>query len=327
MATVSRVLNHPESVAPRTKAKIEAVIKEAGYTPNWFARGLNLNRTDTIAVIIPDVLSESYMYIAKGVEDVAHQKDCMVLMCNAEFDAEKERRYLDNLIKRKVDGVIMISTLLDKEDFLNIAEENLPIVLIGSNKEAFGLPCVSVDTKEAAYVATKHLIDNGYRKIAFIQGKLATLSNEWKLEGYKRALSEAGIDFVDDYIYREEESIYGGYLAAKKILNTKNRPDAAFATRDALAFGVIDGMRDSGIAIPDEMALVGFDNVQMAGVVDPPLTTMDMSMHKLGVVGARLLFDIIADNEDRDPQTIFLQSKLKIRKSSGHKEKIGEMFK
>ncbi|MEG0157225.1 MAG: LacI family DNA-binding transcriptional regulator, partial [Anaerovoracaceae bacterium] len=144
VATVSRVLNHPESVAAKTREKIEKIIAEEEYTPNWFARGLNFNKTGTIGLMIPHILDSVHMETAKGVEDVAHQKGYITFMCNAEEDEEKERRYLEQLIKRRVDGIILISSTLGEEAILNAMEQNVPIVFVGASKFNPGLSTVRV---------------------------------------------------------------------------------------------------------------------------------------------------------------------------------------
>jgi DNA-binding LacI/PurR family transcriptional regulator len=330
VATVSRVLNHPESVAPDTKERILNVMEESEYTPNWFARGLNFNKTDTIGLLLPNILNPSYMEIAKGVEDVAHQKDFTTLLCNAENAVEKERKYVDSLIRRRVDGIVLVSSLLESEDVEGIKKQGIPVVLIGENKgDAKGVPIVRIDCEGAAYKAVRHLIDIGYKDIAVIYGTTPERENRRKVDGYRQALAEEGIMERLEFIQEAANTIEGGYIAAKRLIDLKDRPRAIFTSSDLLAFGAIDAMKDHGIEVPDEIAFVGFDNIRMSNLIDPKLTTIEKPMHKMGVVGARLLFDIIDSKEDdntNNNREILLQSKLKIRKSCGHKERIGEIF-
>ena len=327
VATVSRVLNHPESVAPDTKERIMNVMEESEYTPNWFARGLNFNKTNTIGLLIPNILNPSYMETAKGVEDVAHQRDYTVLLCNAENDIKKERRYVDSLLKRKVDGVVLVSSLLENEDVEGIRKQDIPVVLIGENRgDIMDVPIVRIDCQGAAYKAVRHLIDIGYKDIAVIYGTTPAKENERKIEGYKQALAEEGIPEREEYIQEAPNTIEGGYIAAKRLIDMKKRPRAIFTSSDLLAFGAIDAMKDHGIRVPEEVAFVGFDNIRMSNLIDPKLTTVEKPMHKMGVVGARLLFDIIDKEAEINSREILLQSKLKIRKSCGHRERIGEIF-
>ncbi len=330
MATVSRVLNHPQHVAEPTKEKILTVIKESEYTPNWFARGLNFNRTNSIGLIIPNMLNPGYMEVAKGIEDVAHQKGYMVLLCNAENDVNKENKYVANIIQRKVDGIVLVSSMLEKEAVQEIINQNVPVVIIGENKEMdAAIPMVRIDCKNAANKAVKHLCEIGYHKIALVHGATPEQENQRKLQGYLQALQEESMLINEELILKAPNSIHGGYIAGKKLINLEEKPDAVFATSDLIAIGIMDAMKDFGLAVPDDIAIIGFDNIQMSSIVEPKLTTVAKPLHKMGVVGARLLFDIMeGDHEDKERLSgeILLQSKLKIRKSCGHKERIGEMF-
>jgi len=328
VATVSRVLNHPENVAPATKEKIESIIAETEYIPNWFARGLNFNKTATIGLVIPHILNSEHMEIIKGAEDVAHQKDYTSLLCNVENDVAKERKYIDNLIKRRVDGILLISSLLSEKDVKAIIDQGIPVVHVGEVLWDKSVPVVSIDSKEAAYNATRHLLESGADKIGILFGSTPAVENGRKIKGYEKALKEDKIPVREDYKIQVEDTIEGGYLGAKKFMDLKDPPKAIFATSDLLAFGVMDAMKDSKVKIPDQVALVGFGNIRMSNLVEPKLTTIEKPLHKMGVVGARLLFDLIEGKEDatKEVKNIQLQSKLKIRKSCGHKERIGEMF-
>jgi len=328
VATVSRVLNHPEHVAPATKAKIESIIAETEYIPNWFARGLNFNKTATIGLVIPNILNPENMEIIKGAEDVAHQKDYTSLLCNVENDINKERKYIDNLIKRRVDGILLISSLLSEKDITAILDQGIPVVHVGEVLWNKSVSIVSIDTKEAAYKATRHLLETGATQIGILHGTTPAVENNRKIKGYEKALKEEKILLKKEYEIEVENTIEGGYLGARKFMNLSNPPKAIFVTSDLLAFGVMDAMKDNNIAIPNQVALVGFGNIRMSNLVEPKLTTVEKPLHKMGVVGARLLFDLIEKKSDQPEhvKNILLQSKLKIRKSCGHKERIGEMF-
>lgn len=328
VATVSRVLNHPESVAPATKEWVLQVMEESEYTPNWFARGLNFNRTNTIAIIIPNILNPGYMEIAKGVEDVAHQKDYTTLFCNAENDVAKERNYVDSLVKRKIDGIVFVSSLLENNNLDDLIKQGIPIVLIGENKaDMKKVPIVRIDCEAAAQKAVKHLLDVGYKEIAVIYGSTPEKENLRKIDGYRRALDEAGISERKEYLQEAVNTIEGGYIAAKRLIELSRPPRAIFTTSDILAFGAIDAMKDNGLRVPEDIAFVGFDNIRMSNLIEPKLTTVEKPLHKMGVVGARLLFDIIdSKEEENSSREILLQSRLKIRRSCGHRERIGEIF-
>ena len=328
VATISRVLNHPDSVSDATKEHVLSIMKELNYTPNWFARGLNLNKTNVIALVVPNILNPLYMQIAKGVEDVAHLKSYTMLLCNTEDDEHKERDYIEMFIQRKIDGLILSSSLLKRKDLDDIKSQNIPLVLIGRSKEINSENVVYTDFEAGAYEATKHLIGLNYKRIAIITGTKEKQENLEKLAGFERALIEAGLRPNPRYILEAQNTIEGGHLTSRRLLALDERPQAIFAGSDMLAFGVMEAVRSADLRIPDDIALVGFDNVRMSSVVEPKLTTVSQPAHKMGLVAARLLFDIMenSDAEELIPQHIFLESKLKLRKSCGNKDRLGEIF-
>nr|WP_315024719.1 LacI family DNA-binding transcriptional regulator [uncultured Aminipila sp.] len=334
VATVSRVLNHPENVASDTKEKIEKIMIEEGYTPNWFARGLNFNKTKTIGLMIPHILNPANMEIVKGVEDVAHQKGYITFMCNVENDVKKEKQYLESLIHRKVDGIVLISSNLDAALIENTYNHGVPVVMIGENKDKPNVPGVRIDCFDAAYKAISYLVEMGHSKIAILYGDTPRIENIRKVEGYKKALEDAAIHINENYILKTTNDIEGGYIGGKKFAEMKDIPQAIFATSDSIAFGVIDAMKDHKIKIPEQISVMGFDDIKMSNLIEPKLTTVVKPHHKLGVVGARLLFDLIEsmrleDQEAMDKQRnteILLQAKIKIRKSCGHTDRLQEMF-
>lgn len=328
VATVSRVLNHPDAVAPDTKEHILSVMESLNYKPNWMARGLKLNRTGAIALLIPEITDLGYMEIAKGVEDVAHQKNYNIMLCATEDDRNKEKDYIENFITRKIDGMILVSTYLKKSDITQIKNQGIPVVLIGKNEELAGENLVYTDYIAAASEATRHLIEVGHKKIGVIYGSRPKVENRDKLEGWRKSMEDEGLSVPEKYLFEEENSIEGGYLAASKLLNLKDRPGAIFVTSDIMAVGVMEKIKQSGLCIPQDIAVVGFDNLKISGYLEPKLTTVTKPMYRMGLVAARLLFDIMEDDsqEDNEPQEILIQSKLKVRKSCGHKDRVKEIF-
>ena len=327
VATVSRVLNHPETVAPKTREKVLAIINELGYKPNWFARGLNFNKTDTIGLLIPSIQNPAYMEVAEGVEYIANSKGYTTLLCITEEDVEKERRYIQTLIDRRIDGIILVSSLLEDSDIQEIKKQNTAVVVIGENKGNSKIPIVRIDCFGAAHKAVKHLLNCGHRKIAMVYGSTPIMENNLKIKGYKLALKEAGFPINEDYLVEDENTIEGGYIAARKLLGLgDDRPDAIFATSDLLAFGVMDAIRDSNLSIAEDVAVMGFDNIRVSNLMVPKLTTVDKPLYRMGISGARLLLDVIESEDGIAMSEIILQAKLKIRKSCGHKERIKEIF-
>lgn len=327
VATVSRVQNHPETVAQATREKVQAIIDECNYTPNWFARGMNLGKAETIGIIVPDILNPSYMEIIKGIEDIMAESGYITLICDGSCDAQKEEESIDNLLKRNTDGLIIISSSISKEKLLSIKSKGIPIVSIGESNACKDIDTVKIDYEKASYKATKHLINIGYDKIAIINGPKDKKENELRLDGFKKALESNNVKIEKNYILHSEVSLDEGYLLAKKLLKLKNPPRAIFATNDIFAFSVMAALRDSNIKVPEEVAVIGFDNINLSRMIESKLTTIINPLHKQGVLGARLLIDIINNQEDDGfTQEIVLETKIKIRKSCGYGQRIGEIF-
>ncbi len=331
VATVSRVLNHPDSVAEKTREKISVVMEEMGYQPNWFARGLNLNKTHTIGLFVPDILDPSYMEIAKGVEDIAHQRQYTALLCNTENDLEKERKYIKTLLERKIDGFVFISTLLEEGDLEAIQKQNVPVVLVGQKKPVANVPVVQLDCKLGAKKAVEHLVDLGRTQIACLYGRTPKEENAQKIEGYREVLCANGLEQNEKFLAEVENSIFGGYIGARRLLLGKERPerpDAVFVTSDIMAMGVIDALRGMEVAVPEEVAVVGFDNIRVSSLVEPKLTTIEKPLHNMGLSAMRMLIDVMEGGMDgvETLQEITFAPKLIVRKSSGNTERISEIF-
>lgn len=328
VATVSRVQNHPETVAQATRDKVQAIIDECNYTPNWFARGMNLGKADTIGVIVPNILNPSYMEIVKGINDIMSEMGYITVICDGGSNIENEEKSIDNLIKRNIDGLIIISSSISSEKLLYIKSKGIPIVSIGESNACKDIDTVKIDYEKSSYNATKHLIDIGYDKIAIINGPKEKKENILRLEGFKKALKNNNINIDKKYILHSKLSLDEGYLLAKKLIKLENPPRAIYVTDDFLAFAVMSALRDNNIKIPEDIAVIGFDNMYISRMLQSQLTTVINPLHKQGVLGARLLIDIINNTgaEDIFTQEILLETKIKIRKSCGYGHKIGEMF-
>ena len=337
VATVSRVLNHPENVAPATRERIQKIIEQEEYTPNWFAQGLNFNKTKTIGLVLPHTIGACYMEIANGVEEVTRQKGYITFMCNMERDPQIEKEYIDHLIMRKVDGIILMYSSLSDEYMSWIRDEEIPTVMIGENELRPDWNSVKADCRDGAVQMMAHLIECGHKTIGILCGK--TPENEVKsiLQGCKNVLKANGRTLPQGNIQEIENSIEGGYIGAKKLIAEMTSPgsekqgdklDAIFATSDEIAYGAMDAIKDCGLSIPDDIAIAGFGNYIMSNLMEPKLTTVEEPYRLMGIYGARILFDLIEEKSEKKepPKHIILKTKMRIRKSCGHKERIGEMF-
>ena len=321
ITTVSRVLNNPEMVSEKTKNKVMSVMDQLNYTPNWFARHLQKSRTNVIGMLIPDTLEQSYMEITKGVEKIARQKNCSIILCSTEFDPDIEADYITTLTERSIDGLILTSPSIDQKQFSRLKNRDVPFVLIGKTKfmDEANTVCTNDDT--AAEEAVDYLIQSGRKNIAIILSDHPESDNHDKLTGCRRALQKHGLILHPDNILHAENTLENGYIAFSKLL-----PDAVFIATDTMALGAIEKLNQAGLT-PEDVAVIGFDDLKVGAVIEPKLTTVTKPSYRMGMTAGRLLFDMIEEEDaDDDPQTIVLQSRLKIRKSCGNKERLKEIW-
>ncbi|SET29785.1 transcriptional regulator, LacI family [Natronincola peptidivorans] len=314
ISTVSRVVNDSKAVRPRTKEKVEKAIEELGYKPNAIARSLKIKNTKTIGIMIPDISNQFYPEVVRGVEDVANMYKYNIFLCNTDLDKEKEVQYFDALEEKQVDGIIFMGNLIPLELGEKFQKSDIPIVLIGTD---YGdLPSVTINNHQASIDVINYLIKKGHKKIGMITGKeYDPVVGLARKEGYKKALQEADIEYVEELIIEGGYRFRSGYEGAKKLLDFKNRPTAIFVASDEMAIGAIRAALEKGIAIPDELAIVGFDNIDMAGKVYPSLSTIAQPMYEMGAIGMRVLTKILND-ETLDNKKVLLNYSFIERESS-----------
>lgn len=326
ITTVSRVLNNPQTVSKKTKEKVLQVMDDLNYTPNWFARNLQNKRTNVIGVLVPDTLEPSNMEMTKGVEKVARQKGCNLILCNTEFDQSIESEHITNLVERKIDGLILTSSVLDESQVKKIREKKIPFVLVGKTPFWEKENVVYTNYDSAAEEAVSYLIEKGRRHIAIILTEHAKIDNEEKLAGYKRALERHNLKIEESYIVKSDNTLEGGYIATSKLIETSRPLDAIFIATDTMAFGALEKIKQENLT-PDQLAIIGFDDLKVGAVMEPKLTTVTKPSYRIGLTAARLLFDLIEyEGQGEEQQAIMLKSRLKIRKSCGNKERLKEIW-
>lgn len=297
IATVSRVLNDVDVVNEDTKKKVLEAIKKLGYRPNIVARSLKTQRTKTIGILIPDISSQFYPEIVRGTEDVANIYDYNVMLCNSDSDLDKEKEYLRVLKEKMVDGVLYMSSSLEPEILDLINELELATVLIESKDAEGKLPSVTIDNEAAAYDATKHLIERGNKHIAYI-GTSKNANNAWakRYLGYESALKESSIEVKEELLYFGDLKSQTGYEAIDKILE-KTDIDAIFCASDEIAMGAINALRGKGISVPEDIDVIGFNDIYTASIFYPKLTTISQPMYDMGSVAMRMLIKLINHKE------------------------------
>ena len=298
IATVSRVLNDIDVVNEDTKKKVLDAIKKLGYRPNIVARSLKTQRTKTIGILIPDISSQFYPEIVRGAEDVSNIYDYNIILGNSDFDVEKEKEYLRVLKEKMVDGVIYMSSSLQDEILDLINELNLKTILVETKDKEGKLPSVTIDNKEADYEGTKYLLNKGFKNLAFVGVKKDEM-NAWsdRYIGFEKAMNEANITIDNDLIHLEDLKVNSGYNAAKSYIDSGKKVDSIVCATDELAMGVINGLRDNGVNVPDDVSVIGFNNNYLGEIFYPKLTTISQPSYDMGSVAMRMLIKLLNKQE------------------------------
>lgn len=296
--TVSKVLNGKlESVSQETAEKVNAMVKKMDYQPNALARSLNTKKTNTIALMVPDICNPFFSDLARGVEDVCNAEGYSLFLCNTDGIVKKEEDYTSFLISRNVDGIIFTTQNNEEysQNFRKFLDEQYPFVFI--ERYVKDLPRVSgvyVNNLEGAYTATKYLLGLGHRKIAFITGPLSTENSRLRLDGFRRAMEEAQVGINQSIIVNGNYKTSGGYDAASYLL-TKHAKEftAIFASNDLMALGAYQLLKENSIGVPEEISLMGFDDIHYPEALEPKLTTVKIPSYEMGQTAVHMILDLI----------------------------------
>lgn len=318
--TVSRAINNKKNVDERTRKRILDKAKSMGYTPNHLAKSLVSSKSFTIGVVVPEISHSFFPEVIRGIEEIAYQKKYQLILTHSAEQADREQKAIETLRGQRVDG-IMVSCSQTTTDFgfyQDLESTGIPIVFYDRCIEGIGLSCVSVDDKAGAKKITQHLIDHGYTRIAHLSGASGISIGRKRLEGFREAMRENGIEIIEDLIVEASLQEKGGYDAMKKILNLPEDkwPRAIFAVNDPAAFGAIEAIKEHDLRIPEDIAIVGFSDDIRAALLPVPLTTVHQPAYKVGKQAAQKLLDLIED-ENEGNENIEVLTELKIRSSCG----------
>lgn len=317
IATVSHAFRNPGRVSDDTRQKVLDAAKKIGYKPNKLAASLRTSRSGNIVAIIPDVADSHNSEIIKGIEAVAHSRGYSVLLGDTQGSEERERDFAAMTVSRQADGIISMSHRLP----FDIGEdkallENLPPIVSGCEFTGYdSIPAVAIDDVRAAMDATLHLVDYGHKDIAVITGDMNTTSCRDRLEGFRGAMSQSGLRCDEDLIVYSKYTLQGGEVAAESLLLKKNRPTAIFCFSDEIALGCMYALRQHGFNVPDDISVMGFDNIPFAKYFSPPLTTIAQPAEGIGTACATLLLDLI-DGIKPEKTRNLLPHELLIREST-----------
>jgi LacI family transcriptional regulator len=311
--TVSRVINGSDDVLPETRAVVEAAIEELGYRPSAIARSMARGSTHTLAIISPNLTDYTFASIVEGAEVEARQHNYFVLSSSAS-DPDAFRGLVDELVgHRRVDGLIVINPYADER--YQLLPKDFPVVFVGARSHDEKVCSISLDDEKVAYEATQHLISLGHKRVALVTGPMEEDCSQDRLEGYRRALQEAGIAFDQTLIFEGDWSASSGSDALVDFVQKGNMPTAVFAQNDRMAMGVMRAARDANLKVPDQISVIGVDDMPLSSYFDPPLTTMRQDMPLIGQEAIRKLIDII-QNKTVDQTVLKLPAQLVVRQST-----------
>lgn len=289
MATVSRVVNGNPNVKPTTRKKVLATIERLGYRPNAVARGLASKKTTTVGAIIPDISSIFFAELARGIEDIATMYKYNIILSNSDQNKDKELQLINTMYEKQVDGILFMGGTITEDHVKQFESSSVPVVLAATYDETNTIPSVNIDYEQAAFEATKFLLDKENKPVAFISGADDTTISKQKYVGYQRAFKESNITLNEEFVVKGDYTYDSGIEAFEELFALENKPTAIFVSSDEMALGVIHGAQDKGLTIPDDLEVFGFDNTRLASMVRPTLSTIVQPMYDIGAVAMRLL--------------------------------------
>jgi len=313
-STVSRALTGKIPVSEDARIRVMAAVEKMNYQPNAFAQGLKGGRIQTIGLVIPNVRSLVFPAAIRGIEDTAGQHGYTVVLCNTDENIEKERFYIENLRRRLIDGFIFSTARPGHEYLLDLPSEGVPVVFM-IRQLGKAINTVVLDNEGGAYEAIRYMLSRGLKNIALINGSLDLPLYRHRYEGYLRALQEAGAAEPADMVVHGISGWDDGYQVMKELLDKGHRPDAVFATSDPKAMGIIRAIRDIGLRVPQDISVMGFDNLDFSSQIDPPLTTVAQPFYEMGVRACRRLIQMIEKGQNSRPKVEILSAQLVVRKS------------
>jgi LacI family transcriptional regulator len=314
VASVSRALNGHESVTEATRQRILAAAGELRYVPHAAARSLITRRTDTVGVLLPDLHGEFFSELIRGI-DAAARASARHLLISSSHGSEAEAAQALRMLQGRVDGLLVMSPHADSGVLAANLPATLPTVLLNTRVASGSYPAFSVDNDGGAAEMMQHLFASGRRRIAFISGPDNNFDANERLRGYRAAIADR--KGASEYVLRGDFSEASGYRAGLEICAGTDRPDAIFAANDMMALGCLFALTEKGVAVPDDIALAGFDDIPIARFVTPPLTTVRVRIADLGRRAFERLAELIADGDDGEKTTERLDCELIVRQSSG----------
>ncbi|EHH1101749.1 substrate-binding domain-containing protein [Vibrio parahaemolyticus] len=315
-STVSHVINKTRFVSEEISERVNNAAKELNYyAPSALARSLKVNRTKTIGMLVTTSTNPFFGEVVKGVERSCYHKGYSLILCNTEGDNERMRQSINTLLQKRVDGLILMCSSLEGER-IDVFERypDIPVVVMDWGPMLFTSDKIQDNSLRGGYLAAKYLIDCGHTEIGCITGPLIKHQAQMRYEGYKRAMNEAGLEFNANWIIESDFECEGGYQAFKKMAERGTLPSSIFVSNDMMAMGVINAANELGIKVPDDLSIIGYDDIHIAKFMSPSLTTIHQPKYRLGQAAVETLVRRL-DDKSNEVQVVQLEPTLVIRNS------------
>ena len=294
IATVSRAFNNNGSVREETRRKILQLAREFNYKPNPIARSLSRKKTDTIGVILPELVDEFFMDIIRGIDEEGYRTNHYVMISSSHSQRNIVQTLLEFMSSGRVDGVILMAPQMQDKLTEILRQSKRPVVLLNGRKDLDNISCFNINNYQGAFTVVEHLIGHGYKNIAIIQGAEGNCDAEERFRGYRNALINNNINIQNSFIVPGDFSAKSGYYGFSRLMSQPNKPEAIFAANDMMAIGAYEAARNSNLKIPHDVALVGFDDIYLSRLLSPRLTTVHVPIVELGTKAMRYLLNMIA---------------------------------
>jgi LacI family transcriptional regulator, galactose operon repressor len=314
--TISRAINNRGEISPETRHRVLNIAEEMGYRPSGIARGLATRHTRTLGLVVPDNANPFFSEVARGAEDVAYSEGYRVFLCNTNEEQERELAVLQSLEENRVDGVVLCSSRLYINQLHTIVARFPASVLINRRLEDDEVGMVLIDDELGGQTATQYLIQIGHKAIGFLAGPPTSYSGKLRAKGYRNALIAAGLPDNANWIHHCFPTVEGGQQAAHELLLAQPDLTALFCFNDLVAVGVLHACADLNLIVPNDIAVVGFDDITLAGLVTPALTTCHVPRYDLGAQAMHLLLSRIQGCSSEGCKEIILRPELVIRSST-----------
>jgi LacI family transcriptional regulator, repressor for deo operon, udp, cdd, tsx, nupC, and nupG len=318
VATVSRALSQPGVVKESTIKKVEAAIRKLDYKPNAMAAGLRRQKSDNIIVVVPNIHNPFYSGVVQGIENIAHGNGYKVLLGETQDNQARLDRYTEMVHRKQADGLILLGSLLPsdvKASLRNGRDASIPLVLACEYFKGLDSPNVQIDNLKAAALAVEHLLKLGHARIAKITGPAGNPLSRDRLNGYKSALKDAKLAFNPKLVVDGDFTVSSGYEAMKNLLKQTPKPTAVFCSNDEMAIGALKAIKEKGLRVPEDISVVGFDNLRFAEYCSPALTTIAQPNVQIGEVAMQLMMDLL-DDGPKKTKPIVLPHSLIVREST-----------